>query len=95
MKQQVMTVGIEPAPRNWTTTLMFALTFGVALIAVPWYGWAHGYRASAWLWFTLLLGANGMAITCGYHRLWAHLAYDAHPILKLPLVLFGAMALQN
>src|SRR6202142_1282996 len=74
---------------------MFALTFAVAVLAVPWYGLAHGYHASAWVWFALLLGANGMAITCGYHRLWAHATYDAHPVLKVAYLLFGAMALQN
>ncbi|HEX4023197.1 MAG TPA: fatty acid desaturase [Steroidobacteraceae bacterium] len=83
------------APRNWTTTLMFALTFAVAVAVVPWYGFTHGYHASAWLWFMLLLGANGMAITCGYHRLFAHASYEAHPALKLAYLLFGAMALQN
>ncbi|MGH8205415.1 MAG: fatty acid desaturase [Steroidobacteraceae bacterium] len=90
-----MTVGSEPAQRNWPTTLMFTITLAVALTAVPWYGWAHGYRASAWLCFALLLGANGMAITCGYHRLFAHVSYEAHPALKLLYLLFGAMALQN
>jgi len=85
----------DAVTRNWATTLMFALTFAVALIAVPWYGITHGYHASAWIWFALLLGANGMSITCGYHRLFAHGAYDAHPLLKIPYLLFGAMALQN
>jgi stearoyl-CoA desaturase (delta-9 desaturase) len=74
---------------------MFSLTFAVAVLAVPWYGLTHGYHAPAWIWFALLLGANGMAITCGYHRLWAHATYDAHPALKLAYLLFGAMALQN
>src|SRR5712672_3074399 len=83
------------APRNWTTTLMFAVTFGVAVTAVPWYGFTHGYHVAAWVSFTLLLGANGMAITCGYHRLFAHATYQAHPALKVAYLLFGAMALQN
>ncbi|HEY3808401.1 MAG TPA: fatty acid desaturase [Steroidobacteraceae bacterium] len=74
---------------------MFVLTFAVAVIAVPWYGIVHGFHAAAWIWFVLLLGANGMSITCGYHRLFAHGAYDAHPLLKIPYLLFGAMALQN
>ena len=74
---------------------MFALTFAVAVIAVPWYGFRHGYNAAAWIWFPLLVGANGMAITCGYHRLFAHATYDAHPALKFVYLLFGAMALQN
>jgi stearoyl-CoA desaturase (delta-9 desaturase) len=85
----------EHVSRNWATTLMFALTFAVAVTAVPWYGIVHGYHAWAWILFVLLLGANGMSITCGYHRLWAHATYEAHPLLKIPYLLFGAMALQN
>jgi stearoyl-CoA desaturase (delta-9 desaturase) len=85
----------DTAPRNWITTAMFALTFAVAVTVVPWYGFAVGYHAAAWVWFTLLLGANGMAITCGYHRLFSHATYEAHPVLKVAYLLFGAMALQN
>jgi stearoyl-CoA desaturase (delta-9 desaturase) len=36
-----------------------------------------------------------MSITCGYHRLFSHAAYEARPALKLAYLLFGAMALQN
>jgi stearoyl-CoA desaturase (delta-9 desaturase) len=74
---------------------MFLLTSTVAVTAVPWYGFAYGYHAASWVWFVLLLGANGMAITCGYHRLFAHVTYVAHPALQLAYLLFGAMALQN
>lgn len=81
--------------RNWTTILMFASTFATALVVVPWYGFAVGYHAAAWVCFFLLLGANGMSITCGYHRLLAHRAYEAQPVLKLAYLLFGAMALQG
>src|ERR1700676_2899052 len=82
-------------PRNWITTAMFTVTFATAVTVVPWYGFSHGFNAAAWIWFVLLLGANGMAITCGYHRLFAHATYEAHPILKVAYLLFGAMALQN
>ena len=85
----------ESAPRKWPTTLMFSLTFAVALLAVPWYGFVYGYHTAAWVWFLLLLGGNGMAITCGYHRLFAHATYEAHPTLRLAYLLIGAMALQN
>jgi stearoyl-CoA desaturase (delta-9 desaturase) len=83
------------AARNWTPTLMFLLTFAVAITAVPWYGFARGYHTAAWVWFAVFLAANGMAITCGYHRLFAHATYQAHPILKVAYLLFGAMSLQN
>ncbi len=85
----------EMARRNWTTTLMFVLTAAVALTIVPWYGIAHGYSAAAWIWFAVILSANELAITCGYHRLFAHGTYEAHPALRLVYLLFGAMALQN
>jgi len=83
------------APINWAAALMFVLTSVVAVTVAPWYGITHGYHASAWILFTLFLGANGMAITCGYHRLFAHCTYEAHPILKVAYLFFGAMALQN
>jgi stearoyl-CoA desaturase (Delta-9 desaturase) len=85
----------EAAPINWAASLMFVLTSAVAVTVVPWYGITHGYHAAAWICFTLFLGANGMAITCGYHRLFAHCTYEAHPALKLAYLFFGAMALQN
>jgi stearoyl-CoA desaturase (Delta-9 desaturase) len=81
--------------RNWVTTLMFALTLLVAVTAVPWYGIVHGYKTSAWVWFVVFITANNMAITCGYHRLFAHATYQAHPVLKVIYLAIGAMALQN
>jgi len=36
-----------------------------------------------------------MAITGGYHRLWAHRSYDAHWSLRLFYLVFGTMAMQN
>jgi stearoyl-CoA desaturase (delta-9 desaturase) len=74
---------------------MFVGTAAIAFIAGPWYGIVHGYQTSAWVWAGVLLICNEMSITCGYHRLWAHGTYEAHPLLKIPLLLFGAMALQN
>lgn len=87
--------GFESAPRNWPALLMFVVTAVVAVTLVPWYGIAHGYHAAAWIWFAVLLSANELAITCGYHRLFAHATYEARPALKLVYLLFGAMALQN
>jgi len=83
------------APRIWSTTLMFVITLAVAAVAVPWFGIAHGYSVGAWVLFVVFLYANGMSITGGYHRLWAHKSYDAHWSLRLIYLIFGTMALQN
>ncbi|MDF1691901.1 MAG: fatty acid desaturase [Zhongshania sp.] len=76
-------------------SILFSSTLLIALIGVPWYGFSHGFSWSGWLAFFVVLGANGMSITAGYHRLWAHNSYKAHPLLKLLFALFGAAATQN
>jgi stearoyl-CoA desaturase (delta-9 desaturase) len=82
-------------PVIWSRVLMFALTFAACVTIVPWYGFTQGFSAAAWIWFVVLLYANGLAITTGYHRLWSHRTFDAHWSLRLLLMLFGTMALQN
>jgi stearoyl-CoA desaturase (Delta-9 desaturase) len=85
----------QKAPRIWATTLMFAVTFVAASVLVPWFGLTRGFSVSAWVLFVVFLYANGMSITGGYHRLWAHRSYDAHWSLRLVYLVFGTMALQN
>ena len=75
-------------PRNWPPLLMFAITLGIALTVVPWYGIAHGYALAAWVAFAVILSVNELAITCGYHRLFAHDTYEARPALKMCLSAF-------
>lgn len=82
-------------PRNWVTTLLFSLTFLIAITAVPIYGFMVGYDWVEVVCFFVLLIFSGISITAGYHRLWSHKAYDAHPVVKLFFAFFGAAAVQN
>src|SRR6185369_10001889 len=79
----------------WLPAVVLTGPFIVAITAVPWYGFVHGYSWGNWLAFALLLLANGFSITAGYHRLFAHNTYRAHPLLRWFFVLFGASATQN
>ena len=83
------------APINWTASIMFILTTLVVAIGVPWYGFAHGYNSAAVISMIVLVYFTGTAITAGYHRLWSHNSYEAHPLLRLWFALWGAAALQN
>ncbi len=86
----------QASPRIlWLQTLVFASTLLISLTLVPWYGITHGYSWPIIIAAIVFLGANGLSITAGYHRLWSHNAYKAHPILKLAFALFGAAATQN
>jgi stearoyl-CoA desaturase (delta-9 desaturase) len=51
-------------------------------------------------WGQILMGIafyfiSGISITAGYHRLFAHKAYSANPVVKFIFLLFGAAAFQN
>ena len=83
------------APPIWVNIALFSLTFLAAIVVVPWYGITHGYSAAAWVLFGVFLAANELSITAGYHRLWAHRAYEAHWSVRLVFMIFGSMALQN
>lgn len=85
----------EAAPVNWAVTAVLGLTFIVAVTVVPWYGIVHGYSGWSWLFFGIFVVLNGIGIGSGYHRLWSHRTYDAHPLLAWFLAVVGGMALQN
>lgn len=82
-------------PIMWLPATVLTATFIVAITVVPWYGIVHGYSWGNWLAFALFLACNGFSITAGYHRLFAHKTYTAHPILKWFFVFMGAAATQN
>lgn len=86
---------MQKAPINWTNTILFTLTPLFAVTLVPYYGFTHGYGLYEWVVFFVLMGFCGMSITAGYHRLWSHKTYKAHPIVRFIFALGGACALQN
>jgi stearoyl-CoA desaturase (delta-9 desaturase) len=86
---------VQSPPINWAVSSVFGLTFLVAITLVPWYGIVHGYSTWAWIFFAFFIVFNGIGIGSGYHRLWSHRTYEAHPLLKWFLAITGGMALQN
>ncbi len=95
MSQAIQHEEKEYAPSNWAVTAVLGLTFIVSITVVPWYGFVHGYSAWDWMFFGIFLVLNGIGIGSGYHRLWSHRTYDAHPALKWLLAIMGGMSLQN
>lgn len=66
-----------------------------ALLLVPAWGIYRGYDAFQWVWALVFLYLNGLSITAGYHRLWAHKSYEASAPLRWFFAYWGAGALQN
>ena len=84
----------KPTARYDVITI-FMVTGVAALIAVPTYGITHGYSPALWMTFAIFMLWNGLSITAGYHRLWAHKSYNAHFVVRLIFALGGALAVQN
>lgn len=82
-------------PIIWLNVLVLGLTFLVAVTVVPWYGLTYGYDLFEWTLFFIFISYCELSITAGYHRLWSHKAYKAHPVLRVIFALGGAFALQN
>lgn len=82
-------------PYNWPAIIMFVITTIPVVTVLPWYAWTVGFDGFEWLCFFVLWALNGLSITAGYHRLWAHRSYEASKPLQIFFMLFGAMALQN
>lgn len=93
----MMTQSVNPtkAPINWPATLVLTLTPLLALILIPWYSWNYDFSTAAWASFFIIFPLNGLSITAGYHRLWAHRAYEASWPVRFVLMIFGTMAVQN
>lgn len=82
------------APIDWQNTLFLATAHGLAVVATIYVilGFAAwGTILLAFLWFALC----GFSITAGYHRLFSHRAYEAHPLIRALFLFFGAAAVQN
>ena len=85
-----------PASRiNWTNSSFLIGTFVVTCTAVPFYLWKFGVDAfQVWM-FLFFLIATGLSITLGYHRLFAHVAFQARWPVRLATLVFGAAAFEN
>jgi stearoyl-CoA desaturase (delta-9 desaturase) len=83
------------SPIHWSAAITLFGTSFTALIFIPSYAWFYDYSTAAWLSFVILAILNGISITAGYHRLWAHRTYQAHWSVQIIFMLFGTMAVQN
>ncbi|MGO1687574.1 MAG: acyl-CoA desaturase, partial [Psychrobacter sp.] len=83
------------APINWIPAAVLMSTPIAAAVITPWYLYTHDVSAPVWGVFGGFMVWTGLSITAGYHRLFAHRAYKAHPIVKNFLLLGSTLAVQG
>lgn len=86
---------MKKPPIILTNVLVFIITGAIAFIGVPVWAMTIGFDTTEVVTAIVLFFFTGMSITAGYHRLWSHKTYDAHPVVRFVLAVGGAMALQN
>jgi stearoyl-CoA desaturase (Delta-9 desaturase) len=64
-------------------------------IALPIYFLSHAPSLGLVLTSAALVFLSGMAITGGYHRLYAHSCYKTHPVIEAVFLYFGSLATQG
>lgn len=84
-----------PSKLKWVNILFFTLTGLGALILTPIYLYLYGFSWSLLALFFIFVSLCSLSITAGYHRFLSHRSYEASPIVKLFLLLFGAGAFQG
>lgn len=80
---------------NWWMVSALTLIPLVGIFGTALYIWKYNI---VWQEPVLLLTGwwvAGMGITFGYHRLFAHRSFKAHPVVQFVAILLGSIALQN
>ena len=80
---------------NWLISSFLIGTLFLAVTAVPGYLWFFGLDTFQIILFFVMFFACGFSITIGYHRLFSHRSFEAHWIVRLFTLIFGAAAFEN
>jgi stearoyl-CoA desaturase (Delta-9 desaturase) len=80
---------------EWQNALFFSLAISFTLILVPLYFYYAGFALWTIVLAVILAAFTNLSITAGYHRLFAHRSYKAHPVLEFLYLAMGASAWQG
>lgn len=76
---------------NWLHVILLTVTPLLAVFGILTATW----NTKTFVWAVVYYFATGLGITAGYHRLWAHRAYRAHPIVEWILMLCASGAVEG
>lgn len=85
----------QTAVLDWTNILFLSLSPLLAMAGIYYHYQFEATSGYLYLYAIILYVLSGIAITAGYHRLFAHRSYQARFGLKLYYLIMGAGALQN
>ena len=75
---------------KWAGVILFTVLISCGVIVTPIYIYQRGLAPSEIALFLFYFFATGLAITVGYHRLFAHVTYKTNNLIRFLLLFFGA-----
>ncbi len=94
-KNQAIRSGHLKRKIRWPGFILITLTTLTTLVAMPFYVASHGVSRAEWALFFFYVFATLFSITVGYHRLFAHNAFKANPVVRFFVLFFGAAAFEQ
>ena len=82
-------------PILWLNTAFLTVFPLTAICAAIWYGFTYGITWRELVGASFCWVVTGLGVTAGYHRLFSHKGYKAHPAVRFVLAMLGAAAGQN
>ena len=80
---------------RWLGLVFLVVLHVIGIVGTPLYIYRYGITPSELMLFFGYCGVTGMAITMGYHRLFAHSTYDTLPVVRFFLLFFGAATFEE
>ena len=85
-----------PKPKiRWLGLIFFAIIHLVGIIGTPLYIFYRGLSTAEIILFSFYFIATSMAITVGYHRLFAHTTFKTNSFVRFFLLFFGAATFEE
>jgi stearoyl-CoA desaturase (delta-9 desaturase) len=79
----------------WPTALFLTLTPIIGIIGTAVALWVEGFSWGMLIFSLVFAALTNLSITTGYHRLFSHRSYEAHPVVRWILVFIGTGAWQS
>lgn len=80
---------------DWPVALFLVLNPLIVMLSLPIYFYFSSAPGPLILFSLIFAAATNLSITAGYHRLFAHRSYEAHPVVRWIYLFIGAGAFQG
>lgn len=80
---------------NWLNTIFLIATPVIGIVGTIILCSFGMVKWQTWAFFGIYVFMTALAITAGYHRLFSHKAYQAHPIFSFIMVMLGAACFEG